>query len=190
MGKQVCLSRRAAVGGALAIGASALAGSSAAGTLAERAWAQDAGESGGNAADKGAQYGFLIKARNCVDCGECVKACRLWSRTPASAEARRKVVPYVTKSGKEAYLSTSCMHCETPSCAAVCPAGAITKGDGGVVTVNKERCIGCKGRLAIGCPAISIHDKKAVIDYTQCVGCGVCEGLCPKHAITAQEAAQ
>ena len=142
MGKQVCLSRRAAVGGALAIGASALAGSSAAGTLAERAWAQDAGESGGNAADKGAQYGFLIKARNCVDCGECVKACRLWSRTPASAEARRKVVPYVTKSGKEAYLSTSCMHCETPSCAAVCPAGAITKGDGGVVTVNKERCIG------------------------------------------------
>lgn len=51
-------------------------------TLAERAWAQDAGESGGNAADKGAQYGFLIKARNCVDCGECVKACRLWSRTP------------------------------------------------------------------------------------------------------------
>ncbi len=56
--------------------------------------------------------------------------------------------------------------------------------------VETERCIGCKGCLAIGCPAISIHDKKAVIDYTQCVGCGVCEGLCPKHAITAQEAAQ
>lgn len=61
MGKQVCLSRRAAVGGALAIGASALAGSSAAGTLAERAWAQDAGESGGNAADKGRSTAFSSK---------------------------------------------------------------------------------------------------------------------------------
>ena len=184
MGKQVCLSRRAVVGGALAIGASALAGSSAAGTLAERAWAQDAGESGGNAADKGAQYGFLIKARNCVDCGECVKACRLWSRTPASAEARRKVVPYVTKSGKEAYLSTSCMHCETPSCAAVCPAGAITKGDGGVVTVNKERCIGCKYCYQ-ACPYGVPHYTASGMDKCDCcLGAGVPLGEKP-HCVSA-----
>ena len=67
---------------------------------------------------------------------------------------------------------------ECTKCSEVCPAGAITKGDGGVVTVNKERCIGCKGCLAIGCPAISMRQGKAVIDYTQCVGCGVCEQLC------------
>ena len=58
------------------------------------------------------------------------------------------------------------------------------------LTVKTDDCIGCKRCLSIGCPAISIHDKKAVIDYTQCVGCGVCEGLCPKKAITAQEAAK
>ena len=58
------------------------------------------------------------------------------------------------------------------------------------LAVKKDDCIGCKRCLSIGCPAISIHDKKAVIDYTQCVGCGVCEGLCPKHAITTQEAAK
>ena len=58
------------------------------------------------------------------------------------------------------------------------------------LTVKTDDCIGCKRCLSIGCPAISIHDKKAVIDYTQCVGCGVCEGLCPKHAITTQEAAK
>ncbi len=58
------------------------------------------------------------------------------------------------------------------------------------LTVRTDDCIGCKRCLSIGCPAISIHDKKAVIDYTQCVGCGVCEGLCPKKAITAQEAAK
>lgn len=37
-------------------------------------------------------------------------------------------------------------------------------------------------------PAISQRDGKAVIDRTQCVGCGVCEGLCPKQAIVSKEA--
>ena len=45
-----------------------------------------------------------------------------------------------------------------------------------------------QGLYAIGCPAISQRDGKAVIDRTQCVGCGVCEGLCPKQAIVSKEA--
>ncbi|MEC4273685.1 4Fe-4S dicluster domain-containing protein [Adlercreutzia sp. R25] len=36
------------------------------------------------------------------------------------------------------------MHCESPSCATVCPAAAISKGPGGIVTVDETRCIGCK----------------------------------------------
>lgn len=51
------------------------------------------------------------------------------------------------------------------------------------LTVNADSCIGCKACLGIGCPAISIRDGKACIDRTQCVGCGVCESLCPKKAI-------
>lgn len=50
--------------------------------------------------------------------------------------------------------------------------------------VDSEKCIGCKMCLNIGCPAISIKNKKAVIDHTQCVGCGVCTSLCKKQAIT------
>ena len=51
------------------------------------------------------------------------------------------------------------------------------------LTVDADSCIGCKACLGIGCPAISIRDGKACIDRTQCVGCGVCESLCPKKAI-------
>ena len=51
------------------------------------------------------------------------------------------------------------------------------------LTVDTDSCIGCKACLGIGCPAISIRDGKACIDRTQCVGCGVCESLCPKKAI-------
>lgn len=49
--------------------------------------------------------------------------------------------------------------------------------------IDTEKCIGCKMCLNIGCPAISINNKKAVIDRTQCVGCGVCTELCKKQAI-------
>ncbi len=51
------------------------------------------------------------------------------------------------------------------------------------LSVAPDKCIGCKACLGIGCPAISYREGKAVIDTTQCVGCGVCKGLCPKGAI-------
>ena len=49
--------------------------------------------------------------------------------------------------------------------------------------VNSEKCVGCKMCMKLGCPAISVKDKKAVIDATQCVGCAVCTQLCAKGAI-------
>lgn len=51
--------------------------------------------------------------------------------------------------------------------------------------VDKDKCIGCKSCMKIGCPAISMKDGKAVVDQTQCVGCGVCSQLCPKKAFTS-----
>ena len=49
--------------------------------------------------------------------------------------------------------------------------------------VNTDKCTGCKMCMKIGCPAISIKDKKSVIDFTQCVGCGVCTQMCKFDAI-------
>lgn len=50
------------------------------------------------------------------------------------------------------------------------------------LAVNKDKCIGCKSCMKIGCPAISIKKGKAWVDNTLCVGCGVCEQLCPVGA--------
>ena len=53
--------------------------------------------------------------------------------------------------------------------------------------VAEEQCIGCRACMTIGCPAISFQDKKARIDQTLCVGCGLCAGLCGKTAIKEGE---
>ncbi len=50
--------------------------------------------------------------------------------------------------------------------------------------VDPDKCRSCKMCMRIGCPAISMKDGKAVIDFTQCVGCNVCKQLCKFDAIT------
>lgn len=49
--------------------------------------------------------------------------------------------------------------------------------------VVNDKCKGCKMCLKLGCPAISVRDGKAVIDHTQCVGCGICTEVCKFGAI-------
>lgn len=48
---------------------------------------------------------------------------------------------------------------------------------------DTDKCKGCKKCMKLGCPAISMKNKKAVIDPTLCVGCGVCQQLCAFDAL-------
>ena len=50
------------------------------------------------------------------------------------------------------------------------------------LSINRNKCVGCKSCMKIGCPAISMKDGKATIDNTLCVGCNVCSQLCPVGA--------
>ena len=54
------------------------------------------------------------------------------------------------------------------------------------VHVNNEKCIGCKACMKFGCPAISVKEKKAVVDATLCVGCDVCKQLCKFGAFESE----
>ena len=49
--------------------------------------------------------------------------------------------------------------------------------------VDSDACRSCRSCMKLGCPSLSMKDGKAVIDVTQCVGCGVCGQLCPFGAI-------
>ena len=52
--------------------------------------------------------------------------------------------------------------------------------------VDQDKCKGCKMCLKLGCPAISVENGKAVINHTQCVGCGICSELCKFDSIVNQ----
>lgn len=55
------------------------------------------------------------------------------------------------------------------------------------ISCNPEKCKGCTKCMQLGCPAISMKDKKATIDTTLCVGCGVCQQLCAFGALEGNE---
>jgi hypothetical protein len=50
--------------------------------------------------------------------------------------------------------------------------------------VYQDRCIGCGECVAV-CPtgAITLKDKKSVIDMAKCIGCANCVGVCPTMAV-------
>jgi len=49
-----------------------------------------------------------------------------------------------------------------------------------------DKCVGCKQCMSIGCPAISVRDKKVRIDTTLCIGCKVCTQMCKFHALDGE----
>ena len=64
-----------------------------------------------------------------------------------------------------------CMHCDTPTCAEVCPADAIKRtGDGVVQTARKPRCIACNN-CVLACP---FGVPKMNTDYDLMMKCDMC----------------
>ena len=51
------------------------------------------------------------------------------------------------------------------------------------IEVNKDKCVGCKACMKIGCPAISVQNGKVQIDATLCIGCKVCSQMCKFKAL-------
>ncbi len=55
--------------------------------------------------------------------------------------------------------------------------------------VNEDKCVGCRACMKIGCPAIAVQGKKAMIDPTLCIGCNVCTQMCRFDALEGGEEA-
>ena len=100
------------------------------------------------------KYGFAINLHRCIGCRTCTVSCKMENhvaegiaRIPVyndegttTLDAPSGTYPNVTF----LWRPTPCQHCDEPPCVAVCPTGASSKRDDGVVVVDKETCIGCE----------------------------------------------
>lgn len=165
MGNSV--SRRTFVAGAACAGTLALTGGVAVGG----AGAAHADEGGGD----GQQYGFWIDTANCVACFDCIEACAKANHTPWDKD-RLAYHTIDNDRGEHRTFLVACQHCTDPACATVCPARAITKGEGGIVQVDKSRCIGCK-YCYHACPfSVPKYTSAGMDKCDYCQGAGVALG--------------
>lgn len=100
--------------------------------------------------------GILYDATVCIGCKLCEKACAERNGLPyndaIAAEQKQsdyKLTVVLTKNDK--YMRRLCMNCEDPTCASVCPVGALRKTAEGPVTYSASRCIGCRYCM-LACP--------------------------------------
>jgi len=110
-------------------------------------------------------YGMLIDLKKCVGCQGCATACKAANGTPPGVfrskvlRTTKGVYPTVERE----IVPLLCNQCSNASCVVVCPTGATKKEENGIVTVNKDACVGCKACI-MACP----YDARYMTDLSTC----------------------
>lgn len=111
--------------------------------------------------------GMLYDTTLCIGCKACVRACKEANdlppdtRTPGMEQydapidlndCTKNIIQLYKEDGRYSYVKRQCMHCVDPACVGACMIGALRKRpDDGIVTWDKERCIGCR-YCQMACP--------------------------------------
>ena len=151
------------------------------------------------------QLGFYFDASACTGCKACQIACKdkndlpvgvIWRRVYNYggggwvADARHKDL--LVPNNIFAYsISAACMHCQNPVCVEVCPTTAMSKDENGVVSVDADKCIGCR-YCEWACPYSAPQFNEASGIMTKCNMCKdlvseggnpACVDACPMRAL-------
>jgi len=145
--------------------------------------------------------GMLYDATRCIGCQACVTACKTANNLPGNMYDPPKDLDGYTKNiiklyegdGEKSYMKQQCMHCIDPGCVNACMIGAFKKREMGIVTWDKDRCIGCR-YCQVACPynVPKFQWDTAVPEIVKCELCnhmlargeepGCCQA-CPKEAV-------
>jgi formate dehydrogenase iron-sulfur subunit len=95
-------------------------------------------------------HAILFDDTKCIGCGSCMAACREKNSLPETdapeltANQFTVLKKTAARDGSEVNYRRMCMHCVDPTCASVCPVGALHKTPGGPVSYNPDICLGCR----------------------------------------------
>jgi len=133
-----------------------------------------------------ANYAIALDYQNCIDCRACEVACKQENNVQLGADKQRIWVG-VVEGGTSLtdmfinFYPSQCNHCMDAPCVDVCPTGASHFAVGGIVKVDPDMCIVCKGCME-ACP----YDARFVDDTKQSVDkCTFCDGRIQEYGTTA-----
>jgi Fe-S-cluster-containing dehydrogenase component len=110
---------------------------------------------------------FLDPGR-CIGCQACVQACSECDTHKGHAMIH---LEYVDRGQSPQTVPVVCMHCDSPTCAEVCPADAIKKNADGVVqSARKPRCVACNN-CVLACP---FGVPRMLTDFELMMKCDLC----------------
>lgn len=135
------------------------------------------------------KYEFFIDISRCIGCQACVQAC---TECDTHKGVSMIQLDYVDRAVSTQTVPVVCMHCDSPTCAEVCPADAIKRtADGVVQTARKPRCIACNN-CVLACPFGVPKMHSAMNLMMKCDMCydrtsvglkPMCASVCPSQAL-------
>ncbi len=132
---------------------------------------------------------FFIDPNRCIGCKACVQAC---SECDTHKGVSLIHLDVLDLSVSPQTVPMVCMHCETPTCAEVCPADAIKRTPDGVVqSASTARCIACNNCVLacpFGVPKMQIEAELMMkcdlcYDRTSAGLRPMCATVCPSQAL-------
>lgn len=96
---------------------------------------------------------MVIDTRKCVGCHACTVGCIAENKLPPGVVYRPVTTEEigVFPNVQLRFTPRPCMQCDVPPCVPVCPVNATWKRPDGIVTVDYDKCIGCRYCLT-ACP--------------------------------------
>jgi Fe-S-cluster-containing dehydrogenase component len=132
---------------------------------------------------------FFVDPSRCIGCNACVQACAECDTHKGQSMIQ---LDYIDRNVSTQTVPVVCMHCDSPTCAEVCPADAIKRtADGVVQTARKPRCIACNN-CVLACPFGVPKMNSAASLMMKCDMCydrtsvglkPMCASVCPSQAL-------
>ena len=152
--------------------------------------------------------GMLYDSTRCVGCRACVHKCKEANGLPFDRDVidgvaydapndlsgtAKTVIRLYAEGDQQAFVKAQCMHCIDASCVSACMLGALQKREYGVVTYERDRCVGCRYCM-VACPfnVPKFEWNSAVPQIVKCEMCAhrykegkgpACAEVCPRQAI-------